>query len=105
VLTRRSPGAAVRAARRGARGGASLEVGDADDLVPGLDSDGEGAGPAVQDGVGAVVEWLKKWDDTAPTEPEWGGEEVPWQLIRQLGARIMPMQRNSWNMQGFLKHY
>ncbi len=77
---------------------------DGDDLVPGPDSDGEGAGSAAQDGVGAVVELLKGWDDAAPTDPDkGGGEEVAWQLVRQLGARIVPRQRNSRNMQGFRK--
>jgi hypothetical protein len=50
----------MRAARLGVRGRAGLEVADSDDLVPGLDSDGKGAGSAVQNGVGAVVEWLKR---------------------------------------------
>jgi hypothetical protein len=84
--------------RRGVRGRASLEAADGDDLVSGPDSDGEGAGSAVQDGVGAVIERLKGWDDAAPTDPdEGGGEEVAWQL----GARIVSRQRNSRNMQGF----
>jgi hypothetical protein len=34
---------------------------------------------------------------------EGGGEEVACQLVRQLGARIVPRQRNSRNMQGFRK--
>ncbi len=93
---------ATRAARHGVRRCASLEAADSNDLVPGPDSDGKGAGSAVQDGVGAVVEWLKGWDDAAPTDPdEGGGEEVAWQLVWQLGARIVPRQRNSRNMQGF----
>jgi hypothetical protein len=94
----------MRAARRGVRGRASLEVADDDDLVAGPDSDGEGAGLAAQDGIGAVVERLKGWDDATPMYPdEGGGEEVAWQVIRKLGARIVPRQRNSRNMQGFLK--
>ncbi len=94
--------AATRAARRGVHGRASLEVADGDDLVPGPNLDGEGAGSAVQDGVGVVIERLKGWDDATSTDPdEGGGEEVAWQLIRQLGARIVPRQRNSRNMQGF----
>ncbi len=47
--------------------------------------DGEGAGPAAEDGVGAVVERLKGWDDAAPTDPdEGGGEEVAWQLVLKI---------------------
>ncbi len=94
--------AAMRAARRAVRGPASLEAADSDDLVPGPDSDGEGAGSTAQDGVGAIVERLKGWDDAAPTDPdEGGGEVVAWQLVRHLGTRIVPGQRNSRNMQGF----
>jgi hypothetical protein len=101
VRTRR-PAAAARAARHDVCGRAGLEAADGDDLVLGPDSDGEGAGPAAQDGVGAVVEPLKGWDDAAPMDPdEGGGEEVAWQLVRQLGARIVPRQRNSRNMEGF----
>ncbi len=92
----------TRAARRGVCGRASLEVAGGDNLVPGPDSDGEGAGPAAQDGLRAVIEHLKGWDDTAPMDPDDGcGEEVDWQLVQQLGARIVPRQRNSRNMQGF----
>ncbi len=55
-----------------------------------------------QNRVGAVVERLKGWDDAASTDPdEGGGEEIAWQLVQQLGARIVPGQRNSRNMQGF----
>ncbi len=101
MRTRRSA-AATRAARRSVRGRTSLEAVDGDDLVPGPDSDGEGAGPAAEDGVGAVVERLKGWDDAAPTDlDEGGGEEVAWQLFQQLGARIVPGQRDSRNMQSF----
>jgi hypothetical protein len=92
----------TRAARHGVCSCASLEAADGDDLVPGPDSDGEGAGSAAQDGVEAVVERLKGWDDAALTDPdEGGGEEVTWQLVRQMGARIVPRQRNDRNMQGF----
>jgi hypothetical protein len=101
VRTRQSA-EVMRAARRGVRSRASLEAADSDDLVPETDSDGEGAGSVAQDGVGAVVERLKGWDDAAPTDPDEGGrEEVTWQLVQQLGARIVPRQRNSRNMQGF----
>ncbi len=73
---------ATRAARRGVRSRASLEAADRDDLVPGPDSDGEGAGPEAQHGIGAVVERLKGWDDAALTDPDQGGgEEVAWQLV------------------------
>jgi hypothetical protein len=72
---------AKRAARRGIHSRASLKAADGDDLVSGPDSDGEGAGPVVQNGVGAVVEWLEGWDDAAPMDPDkGGGEELGWQL-------------------------
>jgi hypothetical protein len=57
--------AATRAAQRGVRGHASLEAADGNNLIPGPDSVGEGARSAAQDGVGAIVEWLKGWDDAA----------------------------------------
>jgi hypothetical protein len=96
--------AAMRASRCGVRSCASLKAADGDDLVPGPDSDGEGAGSATQNGVGAIIERLKGWDDTAPTDPDEGGREKPsWQLARQLGARIVPGQRNSRKMQVFEK--
>jgi hypothetical protein len=92
----------MRAARHGVRGRASLEVAVGDNLIPGTNSDGEGARSTVQDGVGAVVERLKGWDDAALMDPdEGGGEELAWQLARQLGARIVSWQRNSKNMQSF----
>jgi hypothetical protein len=69
VQTRQSA-TATRAASCGVRGRASLEAADGDDLVLGPDSDGEGAGSAAQDGVGAVVDWLKGWDDATPTDPD-----------------------------------
>ncbi len=90
--------AATQTARRGSRSRASLEAADGDDLVPGPNSDGEGAGSAAQDGIGAVVERLKGRDDTAPMDPEEGGRQ---ELVWQLGSRIVPGQRNSRNMQGF----
>jgi hypothetical protein len=52
-------------------------VGDGDDLVPGPDSDGEGAGSTAQNG----VEQLERWDDSAMMDLEVGGrEELGWQL-------------------------
>jgi hypothetical protein len=53
-----------------------------------------------QNRVGAVVERLKGWNQAAPTDPDEGGRE---QLGWQLGARIVPRQRRSRNMQGFGK--
>ncbi len=55
-----------------------------------------------QDGVGAVVERLERWDHTARTDPDnRGGDELGLQLAGQLGARIVPRQRNSRIIQGF----
>ncbi len=96
--------AAKRAARRGVRGQASLEVADGDHLVLRPNSDGEGARAAAQDCIGAVVEQLKGWNQATPTDPdERGGEQLGWQLAVQVGARIVPRQRRSRNMQGFGK--
>jgi hypothetical protein len=95
---------AKRAARRGIHGRASLTAADGNHLVPRPDSDGEGAGASAQNRVGAIVERLKGWKQAAPTDPDEGGEEqLGWQLARQLGARIVPRQRRSRNIQGFGK--
>jgi hypothetical protein len=86
--------AATQAARRGLCARTSLEGADSDDLVPGPNSDGKGAGPAAKDGVRIVIESLKGWDDATPPDPdEGGGEEVAWQIVRQLGARTVPRQK------------
>jgi hypothetical protein len=54
----------------------------------------------------AFVEWLEKWDDTATTDPdEGGGEELGQQLAGQLGARIVPRQGKSRNIQSFGKNF
>jgi hypothetical protein len=78
-------------------------------------------GAAAQNRIGAVVERLKGWNQAAPTDPdegdveylkgwnqaaptdpdEGGGEQLGWQLAGQIGARIVPRQRRSRNMQGF----
>jgi hypothetical protein len=54
----------------------------------------------VQNGLGTVVERLKGWNGAAQMNPEEGGRE---QLAGQLGARIVPRQRSSRNMQSFGK--
>jgi hypothetical protein len=96
----------TRVARHGVRGRASLKAADGDHLVPRLDSDGEGAGAAAQNRVGAVVEWLKGWNQAAPTDPDkGGGEQLGWQLAGQVSARIVPRQRRGRNMQGFGKKF
>jgi hypothetical protein len=103
VQTRRSA-AVTRAARRGVRGRASLEAADGDHLVPRPDSDGEGAGFTAQNGVGAVVEQLKRWNQAAPMDPdEGGGEQLGWQLAGQVGARIVPRQRRGQKHARFRK--
>ncbi len=82
----------------------TFKAADGDHLVPRPNSDGEGAGAAVQDRVGAVIEQLKGWNQTASTDPdEGGGEQLGWQLDGQVGARIVPRQRRGRNMQGFDK--
>ncbi len=97
---------ATPAARRGVRYCASLKAADGNHLVPRPDSDGEGARAAAQNRVGAVVEWLKGWNQVAPTDPdEEGGEQLGWQLAGQVGARIVPRQRRRRNMQGFGKNF
>jgi hypothetical protein len=93
---------AMRAARLGIRSHAGLEAADNDDLVLGPNLDGEGAGYAAQNGVGAVIERLQRWDDAAMMDPdEGGGEELGWQLAGQLDARIVLRQGRIRNIQSF----
>ncbi len=95
-MSARRSAAATQAARRGIHGRASLMAADGNHLVPRPNSDGEGAGAAAQNRVGAVVERLKGWNQDAPTDPdEGGGEQLGWQLTGQLSARIVPRQRRS----------
>jgi hypothetical protein len=78
----------TRAARRGVRGRASIKAADGNHLIPRPSSNGEGAGAAAQNRVGAVVERLKGWNQAAPMNPDEGvGEQLGWQLAGQLGAR------------------
>jgi hypothetical protein len=62
----------MRAARLAFRSHAGFEAADSNDLVPGPDSDGEGEGEgaesAAQNGIGAIVEQLERWNDTAMTD-------------------------------------
>jgi hypothetical protein len=63
-------------------------------------------GSVAQDCIGAVIERLKGWNNTAPTDPdEGGGEKLGWQLSGQVGDRIVPKQRRGRNMQGFGKNF
>jgi hypothetical protein len=48
------------AAKLGVRGRGSLEAADGNDLIL-LNSDGEGAGSAVQNSLGDIVERLESW--------------------------------------------
>ncbi len=76
---------------------AGLELADGDDLVPGLDSYGEGVGAAAQDGVGAMVGLLQGQDNAATVNPDEGGaEEVPRKLCWQLADRVV-LARQSKN--------
>jgi hypothetical protein len=96
----------TQAARRGVRGHASLDAVDGDRVVLRSDSDGEGAGTAAQDCIGSIIDQLKGWNQAAPTDPDKRvGEQLGWQLAGQVGARIVPRQRRSRNMQGFGKKF
>jgi hypothetical protein len=54
---------------------AGLWLSDGDDIVPGSDSDGKGAGAAAQDSVGAIIAPLQGWDDAAMVHLDEGGVE------------------------------
>ncbi len=95
--------AASRAARRGVRFPAGFEAADGDDLIPRPDSDGEGVGSPPQDGVGAFVGLVERWDDAAAAQPDEGGmQQLVWQLSRQLGTGVVPGQGKRRSIQSFL---
>ncbi len=95
---------ATQAVRLGVRSLAGFEAADVNDLILGLDSDGEGAGSAVQNGIGAAIEQLEWWNDAATTVlDEEGREELGWQLAGQLRARIVPKQGKGRNIQSLIK--
>jgi hypothetical protein len=64
----------TRATRLGVRCHAGLEAADGDDLISLPDSDGEGARAMAQNGVGAIVEQVERWDHPAETDPARGAE-------------------------------
>ncbi len=81
---------------------AGLEAADGDDHVPQPDPGGEGAWSTPQYGIGAIIEVVETWDDTAAVQADEGGaQQLVWQLGRQLGTGILPGQRKSRNIQGF----
>jgi hypothetical protein len=56
-----------------------------------------------QNGIGAIIEQLERWDNAATMDPDEGGEaELGWQLAGQLDARIVPRQGREWNIKSFL---
>ncbi len=87
----------------GVRISAGLEPADGDDLVPGPDLDGEGAGTAEQSGVGAIVGLLQGRDKAAMMHPNQGGiEKVPRKLLCQLVALlVLARQRKNRGHPGF----
>ncbi len=59
-------------------------------------------GAMAQNGVGAIIEQLERWDHAATMDPdEGGGEELGWQLTGQLDGKIVPRQRRSRGIQSF----
>ncbi len=56
-----------------------------DHLAPRPDSDGEGAGAAAQNRIGAVIERLKGWNDAAMTDPDEGVRRAAWLAARCAG--------------------
>ncbi len=69
---------------------AGLETAGGDNLLLVHNPGGEGARSAAQQGVWAVVGPLHGQDDFAAAHPDQGGvQEVCWELVQQLLARIM----------------
>ncbi len=84
-----------------------LEPADGDDLVPGPKSDGEGAGPAFQDDIGAAIRALQRREDAAEVHAGKGGmEEVYRELVQQLQYHIVfARQRKSCSIYDFGKFF
>jgi hypothetical protein len=79
------------AVRRGIQSRARLEAAHSDDLLSLPDLEGEGAGSTAEDGVGAIVEGLKRRNHTAAPDPDEAGiEEISWKIARQLATQIVP---------------
>jgi hypothetical protein len=76
---------------------------EGDNLVPGPDSDDEGVGAAVQDGIGTIIGPLQGYDDAAAVNLDEGGtEEVPRKLLWQQAAQVvLDRQRNKKEHLGF----
>jgi hypothetical protein len=71
----------------GVRVHVGLEPADRDDLVLGPNPDGDGAGPVVQDNVGAAVRVLQRWEDAAVAHPDEGGVQ---DVCRELSGSWHP---------------
>ncbi len=74
---------------------AGLEAADGDDFVQGPNSNSEGAGSAAENGTGAVIERLERWDDATTTDSDGGAERSlagsllgSWALELCLGSYI-----------------
>jgi hypothetical protein len=92
----------IATARCGVRFCAGLEVADGDNLVPRPNPDGEGVGSMPQEGVGAVVGAVERWDDASAVQPnKAGAQQLVWQLSRQLAIGIVPGQGKSRSIQSF----
>jgi hypothetical protein len=58
----------------------------------------------LQDGVGAVIGAVERWNDSAAAQPDEGGtQQLVWQLGQQLGAGIVPGQGKSRSILSFRK--
>ncbi len=68
----RQSAAASQTARFGVHVRAGLKPAEGDDLVQGPDSDGEGACPATQDDIGAIVGALQGRDEATMACPQRG---------------------------------
>ncbi len=78
---------------------------DQDDLVPGPDPDGEGAGAMPQDAVGSVVGAVERRYDAPAAQPDEGGAQQPvWQLSQQLDTGIVPRQGKRRSIRSFFLH-
>jgi hypothetical protein len=100
----RQSAAASGAARQGVHGCAHLEAAHGDDLLSPPDLEGERAGSLAEDGIGAVIEGVERWNHASAPDPDEAGiEEISRKLAEQLATQIMPGQGKSRSIQRFQK--
>jgi hypothetical protein len=79
-----------------------LKAAHGDDLLPLPDPENEGVASPAENGVGSIIEGLKRKNHAAAPGPDEGGaEEISQELAQQLVTQIVPGQRKSTSTRNF----